>query len=335
MRVLWITWYPHRRTSGLCAAWNVPLCVITSQRKGAAKRVDEAWQTLKLLWRHKPQVLFVQNPSFGCTALAVLVRPLFGFFLVVDAHNEGVRPHYIHPGAFDRWLTRRFLLPKPDVTIVTNEALARDVVAAGGRPLVLPDCLPALPALQPVARSGGAGDVAVIATFAPDEPIKEILAAAATMPEVRFAFTGNAAKFAALGLAPPPNVRLTGFLPEHEYWELLARTDVICDLTLMDDCLVCGAYEGLVMGKAMVLSNNPPTRDLFGAAAVLANNDTDGIARALRSALEQRDSLETRAREARETFRAKWQKQATEVWGAIRARAAASGKVAKSEAVEV
>jgi glycosyltransferase involved in cell wall biosynthesis len=86
----------------------------------------------------------------------------------------------------------------------------------------------------------------------------------------------------------PPNVRFTGFLDELDYWSLLRSADAIVDLTLMDDCLVCGSYEALALGKPMLLSNNSASVELFGDCAVFTNNTAADIRRALeRLRLEQ------------------------------------------------
>ncbi|MEX2123397.1 MAG: glycosyltransferase [Woeseia sp.] len=299
--------------------------IIRSKRNGPGRWIAQAVETLELLRRHRPEILFVQSPSLALTVLALMSRRLFGYYLVVDAHNEGVRP-FDRPGAFVRRLTRR-LLNAADTTIVTNAALAKDVSLAGGRPLVLPDSLPIPPVLPAMHEDvEDAPHVVVIATFRPDEPIAAIIAAAATMPEVRFAFSGDSRKFRQTGIEWPANVRLTGFLPDQEYWQLLGQAGVICDLTLKPDCLVCGAYEGLAMAKAMVLSDNPATREIFGPAAVLTDSRPDEIARALRTALEQRERLEASAREVREAYRARWQTQAAATWDAIHAGAAADSR---------
>jgi glycosyltransferase involved in cell wall biosynthesis len=319
---LWVSWNTHRRTTGLCAAWGVPLHVIRSKRNGLGRWIEQAADTHKLLRRHKPEILFVQNPSLALTVFAFLTRRLFGYYLVVDAHNEGVRP-FARPGAFVGWLTRR-LLKSADMTIVTNAALATDVSAVGGRPLVLPDSLPVPPVLTATRRViEDAPHVVVIASFRSDEPIAAIIAAAATMPEIRFAFSGDARRFRKNGIEMPANVQFTGFLLDRVYWQLLAQAAVICDLTLKPDCLVCGAYEALAMAKPMVLSDNPPTREIFGPAAVLTGSGPDEIARALHTALEQRERLAANAREVREAFHARWQTQAAQTWDAIRAAAVA------------
>lgn len=322
---LWISWSVHRRTTGLCAAWNVPLQIVRSPHTNRLRRwVDRASATFTMLRRYRPEILFVQNPSLALSIFAITTRRFFGFFLVIDAHNEGVRP-YDRPGAVVRWVTRR-LLKGADLTIVTNPALASDVSAAGGRPLVLPDSLP-VPSGLPSKRDVAAPDVAVIATFRPDEPIEAIMEAAAKMPYVRFAFSGDASRFRATHTGLPSNVQLTGFLPDPAYWKLLAQSRVVCDLTLKPDCLVCGAYEALALAKPMVLSDNPATRQIFGPAAILTGSTPGEIAEALRKALEQREQLEMKARELRQSFPARWQPQSAETWNAIRKAAADLSRV--------
>ena len=327
MTSLWISWSAHRRTTGLCAAWEVPLHGLQSKLSGPPRWAELSWKTLGLLRRFRPQILFVQNPSLALTVLAVLSRPLFGYFLVVDAHNEGIRP-FDRPYAFVRWLTRR-LLKTADVTIVTNDALAEDVQAAGGRPQALPDRLPAVPEPESArTRTGDTPEVAVIATYRRDEPIAAIMTAAATMPDVRFAFSGPSERYRGASNALPPNVRLTGFLQDPAYWRLLAQATVVCDLTLKPDCLVCGAYEALALGQPMVLSDNPATRDIFESAAVLTGSNPDEIAAAVRRAIEDCERLGANARQLRETFGLRWQAQAAAVWNAIQAQALADTRTA-------
>ena len=187
--MLWISWNFHRRTVGLCEAWGIPLKVLRRSPQAPLRWVKLTLETVQLLRTHRPEILFVQNPSLVLTVLAVLCRRVFGYALVVDAHNEGVRP-FDRPYAPVPWITRR-LLKSADLTIVTNDALAEDVLAAGGCPVVLSDRLPEIPEMT-ASPGVDAPDVAVIATYRPDEPIDAIMAAAATMPHVRFAFSGPA-----------------------------------------------------------------------------------------------------------------------------------------------
>ena len=318
MRPIWISWSIHRRTTGLCDAWDIPLHVLRPGSPGPIRWIGLSWQTLHILRKTRPDVLFVQNPSLALTVLATIVRPVFGYRLVVDAHNEGVRP-FDRPYAVVRRLTR-FLLRSADFTIVTNEALAVDVGDAGGRALTLPDRLPSVPKIEP-KDSGGEEpvDVVVVATYRRDEPISAIVEAAATMPDLRFAITGPAVQYSASEAELPSNVRLTGFLLDPDYWRLLARASIVCDLSLKSDCLVCGAYEALAVGKPMVLSDNPPTRRIFGSVAVLTGAEAGDIASAISKAVLSRDSLAANAESLKKDYPKSWEPQASDVWNAIEA----------------
>ena len=283
--------------------------------------VGRSLSTLGLLHRTRPQILFVQNPSLALTVLVTLTRRAFGYYLVVDAHNEGVRP-YLRPGRVVRWITQR-LLRGADVTIVTNNALAKDVHDAGGRALVLPDSLPQpdLTGRLPLKKEENL--VVIISSFMSDEPIGALVSAAGMLPELQFAFTGDSKRLGWNTCELPPNVRLTGYLAERAFWKLLSQAALVCDLTLKPDCLVCGAYEALALGKPMVLSDNQATREIFGTAAILAGGEAEDIARAVRTAIEQREQLEDHAWRLREGYGAPWRAQAAVIWDSIRAGATA------------
>ena len=313
---LWIAWSFHRRTQGLCEAFELPLYIVQSRFTGPLRWIELALKTLRLLVKARPGTLFVQNPSLALTTLVLTCRPVFGYFLVVDAHNEGVRP-FDRPYGFVRWLTRR-ILRSANLTIVTNDALAKDVSDAGGRSITLPDRLPVIPDTGPdTPPRYTTPDVAVVATFRKDEPIDAIMTAASNMPDVRFAMSGPAAQYRGAHDSIPANVELTGFLPEPEYWRLLDESAVVCDLTLKPDCLVCGAYEALAAEKPMVLSDNPATRDIFAPAAVLTGSKPAEIESAIRRALSDRERLEAGAQALKESFRQRWQKEADSAWNTI------------------
>lgn len=319
---LWAALDPHRRTAGLCHVWDIPLHIVRPGPNGPARWLALPFAFLRLLKRVRPAVLFVPNPSIALATLAAIFRKRLGYCLVIDAHNEGVRPFY-RPYGPVRWLSRR-LLSAADFTIVSNDALAADVREAGGRALTLPDALPVVPEgsdrRQTVASHPPV--IAVIATYRRDEPIAAVMSAATRMPDVQFEFTGPCERYDDKVAPVPPNARLTGFLDDGDYWRLLARATVVCDLTLKSDCLVCGAYEALAVGAPMVLSDNRPTRELFGSAAVLTGNDPEDIRQALQTALIDRDRLQANALELREAFKARWQEQADAAWHEIEQRCA-------------
>jgi glycosyltransferase involved in cell wall biosynthesis len=309
--IIAITWELHRRTRGWSAGLGIPLHELVHLGGRIARYLSLARQTLAVLARERPRTLVVQNPSLVLATLALALRPWFGYKLVVDAHNEAVQP-FIHTRWPVPWLAAR-VLRKADLTIVTNAKLADAVRQAGGRPFVFPDRLPELPV------SAGAPpqvhevfEVMVIATYAPDEPIRDILAAARDLGSTfLFHVTGNDRKLpAGVRAEVPANVRLTGFLPEHDYWRLMERCHLVLDLSLMPDCLVCGAYEALAMCRPMVLSDNAATRQLFGDVAVFARDGAAEIRAAVETARQNHAQLSAAAPAAKIRFEQFWNESA-------------------------
>ncbi len=273
-----LTWFEHRRTKEMCAGLEIELLVLATGLRGPLRYLVLSVRTLALLARRRPQVLLVQNPSLILAALAVAVRGLLGYRLIVDAHNEAVIP-FINR---QPWVARlsQWVIRRADLTIVTNRRLAARVLGQGGRPFTLADRVPVPPRLS-TRTLDGASSIVLIATFAPDEPVAEVLEAVRGT-EVELYVTGDHRKLdQGIAASVPPNVRFTGFLDESDYWSLLRAADAIVDLTLMDDCLVCGAYEALALAKPMLLSNNSASVELFSDCAVFTDNTATDIRRAL------------------------------------------------------
>lgn len=277
-QALAITWFWHRRTAELCEGLGVPLEVLDTKHRGARRYVELSLRTLRLLRRVRPRVLFVQNPSLILACLAVAARMLFGYRLVVDAHNEAVEP-FINLSRTIAVLTR-WVLRKADLTIVTSKQLASIVQASGGRAFVLPDRVPQVPEASPRPLAGEFSLV-LICTYAPDEPLLEVIQAVRDL-DVTLYVTGNKKRCdPAILESAPPNVIFTGFLAEHEYWNYLRACDAIIDLTTMPNCLVCGGYEAAALGQSLLLTRSAAAFELFGEAALYTDNSPADIQRAI------------------------------------------------------
>lgn len=307
-KVVFVTWEDHRRTREICAALTIELHTLTTRTRGLQRYLTLIPRTLWLFARKRSHTVIVQNPSLVLSILAVLARPVFSLRTIMDAHNEAVQP-FLNPHPLvcrvSRWLQKRF-----DYVIVTNRFLAGTVIRNGGRPLVLPDRIP-----EPIANHGtplqmdGRCNVVVISTFVKDEPLGEVFSAARELgADYQFYVTGNHSKLEpALAAATPANVSFTGFLSEPQYWNALRQADLVVDLSLMDNCLVCGAYEALAVGTPLVLSDNAAAIELFSEVARFAANSSASIAVAIREARAQAAQLRAQAPQVREKLRADWQ----------------------------
>jgi glycosyltransferase involved in cell wall biosynthesis len=272
--VLAIAWMRHRRMVGLCERLGLEFTAVTTRRTGFVRWLELGLRTIAVLVRTRPRAVLAQNPSIVLVLVALALRPVLRYRVIVDAHNEAIEP-VVHAGAIVRRVARR-LLRAADFTIVTNSTLAAAVRRAGGRPIELVDPVPGVP-----SGTGTYADsrrIVVIATFAPDEPLDEIIVAAASpdCSDLEFVITGRPPPvWAERDL--PPNVRLSGFLAENAYWSTLAGAAVIVDVTTMPACLVCGAYEALAVGRPMVLAGDPVNVEIFGPSAVYVEASSTSI----------------------------------------------------------
>jgi glycosyltransferase involved in cell wall biosynthesis len=244
--------------------------------------VESISRTLAIIRQEKADVVFAQNPSTVLGLLLVLVKPFLFRMVVLDSHNTGI---YLLEEKYRllNWVSA-FIQRRTDLTIVTNIGLKREIEGNGGRARVIFDRIPKVEKLRPQVLGKGWA-VAFICSFARDEPYEAVLECAATLPEgIRIYVTGNyCGKVNTANVQE--NVSFTGFLREEDYWGLLQACHLVMDLTTYEDCLVCGAYEAIALGKPLILSDTHATKELFTEGCVYveptAESIRDGILKAI------------------------------------------------------
>jgi glycosyltransferase involved in cell wall biosynthesis len=287
-RAVWITWQRHRRTRELCRAFGLELLELTWRGRGIVRYPLLAARTALFVCRERPAVVFIQCPSVLLGVWAVLLKRVFRFVLVADLHNEAVEPYNYSFAAYRRalaWIGR-----SADVCLVTNDALKQIVERGGGRAFVLPD---KVPDLHPAA-GGDAADalqVVFVCSYAPDEPYLEVIEAAGLLDRaVTVHVTGDHRRLPET-VQVPPNVRLTGYLSEQDYEDLLRGADIVVDLTRMENCLVCGAYEAVAVERPLVTSDTRALRAYFNRGTVYTAHTVQSLASAIAYALRERRRL--------------------------------------------
>ena len=309
MKKIWITWETHRRTEELAGAISgIDLFKFDIDANRLVRYPYLLFKTAFTLIREMPDLVIVQNPSIVLSLFIVTFGKLIKIHVVVDSHNEGIRPFY----SLYNWLLPIYAIIQrwADLTIVTNEKLAKIVRKNGGKPFVLPDRLPQINNSK-VIKLKGESNVVFICTFAKDEPFFEVIKAAQIIaPSTCVYITGKYqnASNNIIGKAPP-NVIFTGFMSDQIYINLLNSCDVVIDLTLMQDCLVCGAYEAIALGKPLILSDTPALRNYFHSGAVYTKNYPKNIASAIKIAIENNDKLISEIITLKTEMTDKWDKQ--------------------------
>lgn len=308
MNKIWITWEDQRRNREISTALNVKLYEFPEIDRITnlfRKYTLGIWRTLKVLWKEKPTVVFAQNPSIVLSFLVVVLRHLFCYQVIIDAHNVGLYPAE-GKSKFLNWISR-YIQRKAHMTIVTNEALKTQVEANEGRAFVLPDKIPDFP-LVPIQKLNGKANILFICTFAADEPYQEVFRAAGQLKEeVTVYVSGNYRKVNIESSNLPSNIVLTGYLTEKQYISMLTSVDATIDLTTREDCLVCGAYESIAMEKPMILSNTAALKNFFQPGAVFADNNAQSLSHAIMQVLKNKESLTQKIRDMKSQKIAEWE----------------------------
>jgi len=302
-RCVWITWETQRRNREICSSlgWKLYEMDMDGSRMVRYARLLPA--TIRVLARDRPAVVAVQNPSIVLAWLAVLLRRVLRFRLIVDAHSSGIHP-LGDRSRFLRAVSRR-IQRSADLTLVTTGNLKRIVEENRGRAFVLPDKLPEPGAPAPVLLPGRK-NIVCICSFAEDEPYREVLASGRLLDhDIVIHMTGRH-EGRVRPQDVPANVRLLGFVPEAAYWSHLRSADFVMDLTRREECLVCGAYEGLALGKPLILSDTKALRSYFSKGCVYVSPNAASIAEGIRSAMDREGELSRDAARLRAELAARW-----------------------------
>lgn len=289
-KFIFITWEKHQRTRSLCNKLDIPLFELISLEKGVRRYIELTLRTTRTIREEKPSTLFIQNPSIILAVLATCLKYIFKYKLIVDAHNEAIEP-FIHNNFFMRYISK-LIISLADRTIVTNDVLAKKVEFIGGKSIVLPDFLPnIMPRNYLPFVENTQWQITLICTYACDEPYEEVFKAIDKLGSISILNVTGKIPAKLNTLTIPSNVKLLGFLSEHDYWETLFNSHIIIDLTTMRDCLVCGAYEALAIEKPTLLSANKASILLFGAFAYHVQNTADNIKNGLEYIIDNYDNL--------------------------------------------
>ncbi|MBW4933407.1 glycosyltransferase family protein [Marinobacter sp. F4206] len=295
---VWITWERQTRNRSASEYFNVPLYEIIEDNSNRALRYCKSTlRTLSIIGKKKPRYFFAQNPSIVLAILAISLKPLAKFKVIIDAHNAGIHG----PENSGRILPtiNQFIIRKADAVIVTNSELADHVNSCGGNPIVLPDPLPSLEMSKDTAVLDPQRKLKAlcITSWSDDEPYREILEAASAFPDdIEFFFSGNYKKIGhLLPDAIPENVNLLGFVDERSFHDHLFSADFCIDMTKRSDCMVCGAYESISAEKPIILSDTPVQRRYFSKGALFSQNSALHITNTLQ---EMKDRIDTMRQDA-------------------------------------
>jgi glycosyltransferase involved in cell wall biosynthesis len=305
------------------------------------------YRTLRLLVSERPTTIICQTPPIFCPLAALFyaaTNKKKNIRIIIDAHTATFEKPWSYP--ILKTLTR-WAIGNAIAVIVANEELQNVIYQNYGvMPLVLDDGVPQVDyasqeASQISINRGSKSDqqhlpvsmhaqlglkgredesartkfaVAVISSFANDEPIEEVIEAAKILADTTiFYITGDQSRLASRKLfewkLTANNVIFTGFLNQREYIGLLKRVDAIMVLTTRHDNMLSGAHEALALEQPLITSDWPPLRKYFCAGTAYVNNSVKGIVNAVKYVQLEKDQMKEEMRVLKQRRLDEWERK--------------------------
>lgn len=294
---IWITWENQRRSIELSRHLGCELFVL--EYSGRTRYLVSGLKTLQILFKKKPDILFVQNPSMVLATLACIYGMLTRVPVVVDRHTNFMltkkkrSPLFVLVFKALNYFTIRFAA----LTIITNRYIAEIVTDLGGRPFILPDKLPTLNSTQK-APLKAEHNFLVVSSFAADEPLEDVIEAFKGLdPSYKCYITGNFKKADPAMIANAgANVVFTGFLSEQDYIDMVFSVEGVIVLTSVDYTMLCGCYEATTACKPLITSDKSVLTDYFKGALFIDNSSgsiRDAVVRIARNPDEYAGAIRT------------------------------------------
>ncbi|MCL4251402.1 MAG: hypothetical protein KJ065_24840 [Anaerolineae bacterium] len=311
LRILTLVWAPSEtRTANYARQLNSPLYFIhylLYKRPWIApfKYLLQAAKTFQVLFKNRPRVVYVTNPPVFAPLCVLVYCKLTGAQFVMDTHPPSLYA--------DRWRwsvpLQRFVSRFALMNVTDQERFKALFESWGAKALVLENP-PKTPQFNAVKSEEHADrfKVAVVNTFAVDEPLDIILQAARQLPNAHFYITGDKglAKPGVIENAPG-NVSFTGYLRGDDYWNLLNNARAVMVLTTYPYSLLGGAQDSVSLHVPIILSDQPVLREYFTGGTVFVENTTDGIVKGVRQMMENEEQFKREVVDLRQVQKDKWE----------------------------
>lgn len=277
--------------------------------------LGHAIETVSLLKRQHPEVIWVQLPQAPLLSAALYYKRFYdrNVRIIADCHNRILNPPW------NKWPGIAAQLNQCDAIVVHNPTVLPKAQAMGIRQDIL-HVLEDPPAVirEPVSHaiSFPRPWLLCLASFDPDEPIAELLAAARLAPDIHFVLAGETDRARGkhdLSVCPK-NVILPGWLSGEKLESAITTADAVLAMTKLNDAQLSSAAEAIGAGRPMVLSDTPVTRSMYYKGGVFVDTlDPVSIVQGCRTAIAGGPRLASESLALRDEHYARWRLQAEAV----------------------
>ena len=172
---IWITWENQTRNHSMSTKLGVPLYELISPNTGIRRYLELMWRTFQLIRKHRPSVVFCQNPSIVLAFFCTFLFQTKHRKVVVDEHNAGLFPLEGKSAALN--FLANYVVRHADLLIVSNENLSQHCERIGGKAVVIPDPLPDLTNYEQAADPAPPFQILFICGWGDDEPVEAVFEA--------------------------------------------------------------------------------------------------------------------------------------------------------------
>ena len=218
--------------------------------------------------KERPSTLILQLPQGPLLLEGVLLKKSFNCKIAVDVHTGFVYGHTTKGLVLNKSFNK--LLNYADLVIVHNDDIL-DIL----QPSIIEKTEVVYDPwmfIQPTEQTASNERYLVFpASFAPDEPLAEVLSAVNKHKNMKVFVTGNFYRNPSLLRFSSSHVEFTGFLKRQDYEKLLANSFGVITGTKDEYTLMMSAWEAVAFQKPLLLSETKTLRNMFEDYATFYN----------------------------------------------------------------
>lgn len=245
--------------------------------------------------REKPRLMVVQLPQGPLLLEAYLLKKLIGCKIIADIHTGFVVSTDWKGLLLNAPFVR--LLPTADIVIAHNKTQLRLIPKkVQNKTLVVFDPWNLIEIQGTKTQSRQGNYLVFPASFAPDEPLEEVITAINTFNiDAKMYVTGNWKRKPNIKKHESNRIIFTGFLPTKEFKTLLANSAAIITGTKREYTALMSGWEAVAYSKPLAVTATRTLKDLFGDYAVFYNyRSSRSIADSINKVLNSKSNLDVR-----------------------------------------
>lgn len=273
-----------------------------------------------ILLRLHPMVVFVQNPPSIAPVILVLFSKLLKIKTVIDSHN----------GAFEKpWVNVPFhiwSLRKANVVTIHNQELFNRLISnkkfSGIKFMILNSRMSEFPGISKAYKEDKY--FLVISSFSADEPMDILLEGlriyiSDSSSNIKFRITGNYRKKIYLydKYSEYHNIEFLGFVDDDKYNQLLVNAFGVIALSTRDDVQQFALMEAVGAEVPFISSKNKTNIALFDDKMILTENLPCEIAKSITIFIQKKIELDNRIIEVKNNQKSIWEKDFEKLIGEL------------------